>query len=422
MIKNTKSLLAVENESIKARRKIILDIIEHVISATSPHALLEKHLKKLNVSKYEKVLIIAIGKAARTMGVATAKLLKKKPSSVFYADNGHPLPTPEGIKKTNKIIKAAKKLSEKDLAIVLVSGGGSAMFVQPAEGITLEDKIETTRALLMCGATINEVNCVRKHLSQVKGGRLAQLLYPATIKGFVISDVVGNDQSTIASGPLCSDTTTFKDALKVLTKYKAPVPNTVYKYIENNVGFVENESIKKNDPVLKKVTIQIIADHYTALREAEKKAKSIAKKTKHSVHIEKKMITGEARDVAQSMVKKLKKHSITIACGETTVTCCTNPGDGGRNQEYILSALQLLKQNQTIASFGTDGIDGMCPIQVAGAIGDKEVLNQASSKKLNIEEYLKNNDSYAFFNAAGGHILTGPTGNNLGDIVIAVTQ
>lgn len=420
MIQNTKSLLAIEDSTLKVRRKIILDIIEHVILATSPHALLKKYISKLRVSKYKKVVVIAIGKAARTMGEATVKLLEKKPDAILYADSGHPLPTPEGVKKTQKIMKLASSLTENDLAIVLVSGGGSAMFVQPAEGITLEDNIETTRALLMCGATINEINCVRKHISQVKGGRLAKLLYPATVKGYVISDVVGNDLSTIASGPLCADTTTFKDALSILTKYKAPVPNTVYKYIENNVGFVENESVKKNDPIFKKVSIAIIADHFTALNEATKKAASIARTTGHTVVTTKKMITGEAREIAKNFVKKCKKNSITIACGETTVTCCAKPGYGGRNQEFVLSALEVLSQNQTIASFGTDGIDGMCPKKVAGAIADHHTSDVAQKKNLDTREFIASNNSYTFFSQAGGHIVTGPTGNNLGDIVIAV--
>ncbi len=420
MIKNTKSLLAVKNEATRERRKIVLEIIEHVMTVTSPHALLEKNIGKLNIDKYKKVIVIAIGKAARTMADACVEILKRKPDEILYADSGHPLPTISGITKTKKIINAAKKLTENDLAIVLLSGGGSAMFVQPAEGITLEDKIETTRTLLLCGATINEINCVRKHLSQVKGGRLSKLLYPAYVKGFVISDVVGNDLSTIASGPLSADKTTFKDALKILTKYKAPVPNTVYKFIENNVGFSENESIKPNDDILKKVSVEIVADHFSALNAAEEKAKSIASNTKHKVIVQKKMLTGEARKVGPAITKKTPKNAILIACGETTVTCCENPGSGGRNQEFVLSTIDGLKHDQTVASFGTDGIDGMCPEKVAGALVDEEVIIVATKSKLIKDEFLSKNDSYAFFKQAGGQIITGSTGNNLGDIVLSV--
>ncbi len=421
MIKNTDTLLKVSDQATRERRKIILDIIEHVLAACSPHALLASHIKKLNVSQYKKIAVIAIGKAARTMGKASVSLLGRTPDFELYADSGHPLPTPKGIANTNRIMKAAQSLGEKDLAIVLVSGGGSAMFVAPATGITLADKIETTRVLLMCGATINEINCVRKHLSQVKGGRLARLLCPATVKAFVISDVVGNDLSTIASGPLCADTSTFQDAIKIISKYKAPVPNTVRNYLENNAGQKVNESVKKNDPCLKNVTVKIIADHYTALNAAITQAQKIARKTKHSVVMHKTMLTGEARDVAKKFIKKIAPNTITVASGETTVTCCKDPGHGGRNQEFVVSALEILKDTQTIASFGTDGIDGMCPTKVAGALGDTAIKSRAHDEKLTCETVIKKSDSFTYFRRAGGHIITGPTGNNLGDVVIAVS-
>lgn len=422
MIKNKHKLLDVKDPTVCARRKIILEIIEHVVLSTSPHALLKKYRKQLVIKKGQKVAVIAIGKAAKTMGKAILDLLPHKPTYVIYADSGHPFPTPTGITKTKRIMKVAKSLNKNDLAIVLISGGGSAMFVQPRDGITLEDTIETTRILLMCGATINEINCVRKHISQVKGGGLARLLHPATVKAFVISDVVGNDLSTIASGPLSADPTTFADALKVITKYKAPVPNTVRKYIENNAEDADDETLKKEDTILKNISITIIADHYTALRAAQYKAKKIARRTKHTVIVNQQMLTGEAREIGRKFIKQLSIKSIVLACGETTVTCSKNPGFGGRNQEFALSTLTRLKENQTIASFGTDGVDGICPTKVAGALVDINVLQQAKYLNLDIEKFLKNNDSYSFFKKVGGMLITGSTGNNIGDLVIAVTD
>ncbi|MBP9717844.1 DUF4147 domain-containing protein [Candidatus Gracilibacteria bacterium] len=400
-------------------RKIVNDIIEHVLEATSPHALLRSYIKKLRVEKYEKIAVISIGKAARTMGDACISLLPRKPDYELYADEGHPLPTIEGVKKTKRIIDVAKKLTEKDLAIVLVSGGGSAMFVQPAQGISLKDKIATTKALLMCGATINEINTVRKHLSQVKGGRLAALLSPATIQAFVISDVVGNDLSTIASGPLVADKSTFKDAVEIIKKYHAKIPKKVLHYLEENSGRLENESIKPGTAALKKVRSIIIADHYTALKAAAEKAK----KYKMNVVREKEMCTGEACITAEKIVKKYRqKNTIYLVCGETTVTCGKKHGYGGRNQEFVLSALQFIKPHQTIASFGTDGVDGMCPEEVAGAIGDAQVLTAASKQKLNLQRFLKDHDSYTFFKKTNGLLITGPTGNNLGDLMILINQ
>ncbi|MFA6521818.1 MAG: DUF4147 domain-containing protein, partial [Candidatus Gracilibacteria bacterium] len=273
-----------------------------------------------------------------------------------------------------------------------------------------------TRLLLKSGATINEMNTVRKHISRVKGGFLASLLYPATVMGFVISDVVGNDLSTIASGPLTPDKSTFKDALKIFKKYQIGPPKNVLNYLENGMENPRLETPKPGEKYFEKVSVKIIADHKTALNQAVEKAKKLGLK----VVAMKKEITGEAREEARKFIAKAKRGTLLIGCGETTVTC-TGTGCGGRNQEFVLAGLQHLKEGQILLSIGTDGVDGFCPEEVAGAIGDESTLETASQKGLKLESHLKNNDSYNFFKRAGGLIKTGATGTNLGDLMMLLS-
>ena len=394
-------------------KKILLDIAKYAVLNCAPEKLFKGAFSKKLLRHFERVVVISIGKAAEGMAKAVTNMLGRKPDLVLMADEGHPLPTDSGVKNTQKIIKIARSLDEKDLAIVLISGGGSAMFVSPALGVSLDDKIAVTRALLKSGATINEMNVVRKHLSQVKGGLLAALLYPATVLGFVISDVVGNDLSTIASGPLTPDKSTFKDAIKILKKYKIVAPKNVQEYLQKGLSDKILETPKPGEKYFKKVFVKILAVNKTVLKKAVEKAKKLDLKV-IALNGE---ITGEARDEARKFVAKAKKGKLLIACGETTVTCCGN-GHGGRNQEFVLAGLKHLKRGQTLLSIGTDGVDGVCPEPIAGAIADESNLKTAESKKLNISAFLKNNDSYSFFKSTDGLIKTGPTGTNLGDLML----
>jgi len=297
------------------------------------------------------------------------------------------------------------------LAIVLISGGASAMFVKPANGITLGEKIQLTKDLLKSGANINEINVVRKHISDVKGGRLAAMLFPATVMGLVISDVVGNDLSTIASGPISPDTSTFVDAINIIKKYKINAPKNIIQQLET-----PKPNEKYNERYFRKVTVKIIADHATVIKKAEFRAKELGLKTE----LLSGFVTGEAREVAAKIVKNAPKNRLLIGCGETTVTCRGN-GSGGRNQEFALSALKHLSEGQTLLSVGTDGIDGICPEPIAGAIVDNEIISQSKEQNLAIEDYLNRNDSYNFFAKTGGHIITGSTGTNLGDLILVLS-
>ncbi|MBI5413828.1 DUF4147 domain-containing protein [Candidatus Peregrinibacteria bacterium] len=413
MIKSRGQLLNNIALKLKKRREMLLDVANFVLENCTPQKLLQGKLSKQSLKKFNKVAVISIGKAARGMAKAVLPMLGRKPDYVLLADKGHPLPTQDGIRNTKKIIKISRRLGEKDLAIVLISGGGSAMCVAPAHGISLKDKISVTRALLKSGATINEINVVRKHLSQVKGGRLAALLYPATVLGFVISDVVGNDLSTIASGPLSPDKSTFRDVLKILEIYEIRIPRSVSKYLECGLKDENLETPKPREKYFGKVKVQIIADHKTILEKALMKAKEMKLKT-FTIDRE---ITGEAREVARNFVSRARKNALLIGAGETTVTC-KGHGCGGRNQEFVLSGLKYTDDTQVLLSIGTDGVDGVGPEPIAGAIGDIVNFKNAQVANLNIDTHLKNNDSYSFFKKTGGLIRTGPTGTNLGDLMM----
>lgn len=397
-------------------REKLLAIISYVLSQIAPQKLFKGIISKTAVRKFEKIAIISIGKAAKPMAQAVISRLPRKPDYILFADKGHPLPTKEGVKNTEKITRYARDLGEKDLAIVLISGGGSAMLASPVPEISLADKIKITELLLQSGATINEMNIVRKHLSQVKGGNLAALLYPATVWGSVISDVVGNDLSTISSGPITPDKSAFSDAFKILKKYRIAVPKNVKEYLKRGINNKKLETPKPGEKYFKKVFIKILADHNTVLKKACEKAKKLGLKTV----VLKSQLIGEARKVAKKFVSKAKKNALLIATGETTVTC-RGKGFGGRNQEFVLSGLRYIKPNQTLLSIGTDGIDGICPQLVAGAIADSTILKSAKKQKLRIADFLRNNDSYTFFKKTHGLIKTGKTGTNLGDLMLLLS-
>lgn len=416
MIKNLKTLLKTLSLPVRKKRAILLKIADFVLDRISSKNLFGDKLKRSFLRRFDKIAIIGIGKAAKGMVNALTASMQRKPDKILLADQDHPLPTPAGVAKTQKIIRLARELGPNNLAIVLISGGGSAMLTMPVPEIKLKDKIDVTKALLRAGANINELNVVRKHLSQVKGGNLAALLYPAAVLGFVISDVVGNDLSTISSGPLSPDPTTFFDALKILKKYKISANKRIMDYLKKGLKNSALETPKQRSKYFKRVKIKILADHTTLLKMAAKKAKTMDIKT----ILGKKLITGEAREAAKILLKKARKGACAIFAGETTVTCCGN-GAGGRNQELVLSALRHLKPDQTIISIGTDGVDGICPEPIAGAAADIETIKTAKKLKLNITDYLRRNDSYGFFKKTNGLIKTGPTGTNLGDLILILS-
>ena len=419
----------------KNLRAEVLDIALKTIQNILPDKLIPKELKKVNFKKYKNIFVVGAGKGASKMAEASENFLHKKITDghinipegeklpalkrIKFSYSSHPLPNNNGLKGAQQILKIAKKAEKGDLVIALISGGGSALMPLPVNQMTLDEKIKTTSELLKCGANIHEINTIRKHLSQVKGGFLAKAAYPADILVLVISDVLGDDLSVIASGPFAPDNSTFKDALAILKKYKIlnKVPASVKKYLSES----KIETPKKGDDCFKKVRHVILANHETAAEEAYKIAKSKHLNPKIlDIHFE-----GECRKKAVELVKSIKgKKNLFILSGETTVKI-KGKGKGGRNQEFVLAAINEITKNPSkykdfvILSLGTDGVDGICPVKTAGAIATKESLLKAKRLKLPIQKFLDNNDSYHFFKKTGDSIITGPTGTNLGDLILA---
>ena len=410
--------------------------------------------------------LIAVGKAAGPMltefvrsapvGVRTAigigpERPETLPSQAAWFDAGHPVPDDRSVAAARAALQLARHSTDGDVLIVLLSGGASALMALPAEGLTLADKQDTVRRLLKGGATIHELNTVRKHLSAIKGGRLAAATRAAVVT-LVISDVVGDDLSVIGSGPTMPDPSTFSGALRVLEARGGRVsyPPAVVSHLERGAQGDIDETPKPDDPRIDRAVARIIGGRMTAVAGAINAARSRG----YNVHIIDAPIVGEAREAAvmfasevREALARLTPPLCVVGSGETTVHVTGN-GIGGRNQEFALAMLPFIADltrsaphltrsashltgsaphnalsarreiDVMFASIGTDGIDG--PTDAAGAIVDGTTITRAAEHALDASSYLHNNDSYRFFNALGDLVHTGPTGTNVGDVQVAL--
>jgi len=406
--------------------------------------------RSFDLSCYERVFIIGIGKAAPFMTDSLAKILGRRltegiaicspgqrisSNKIICLPAAHPLPDERSIRAARRIVSLAHKAGPKDLVFVLVSGGASAQVCLPRRPVTLAAKRWVTDSLLRAGADIVELNTVRKHLSEVKGGCLAEAAYPAAVINLVLSDIVGNDLENIASGPTYWDLTTYADARRILKKYFlwAKAPASVRAVIQAGLSRRIPETLKKGDHVFRKVSTFIIGDNGTALRTAASRAKALGFRPVILCAGD----SGEARDAAREYAaiaaelagsgKSGRAPVCLLAGGELTVTV-RGKGRGGRNTEFALAALlEFMKRppffltksvpharNFLVASLGTDGRDG--PTDAAGAWATAATALRAAKRNLSAEEYLERNDSYNFFKKAGGLIVTGPTRTNVMDL------
>jgi glycerate 2-kinase len=359
------------------------------------------------------------------------------PSAATWFDAGHPVPDERSVAAARGALQVAQRAADNDVLIVLLSGGASALMALPAEGLTLEDKQETVRRLLKGGASIHELNTTRKHLSAIKGGRLAASTRAAVVT-LAVSDVVGDDLSVIGSGPTMPDPSTFDDALSVLDARggRASYPPAVVAHLARGSQGEIEETPQPDDARLQRSVARIIGGRMTAVAGAVEAARSRG----YHVHTIDAPIVGEARhapvlfagEVRQALAR-LTPPLCVVGSGETTVHV-TGDGLGGRNQEFALAMLRRLPELMTSAphqapaaaseidavfgSIGTDGIDG--PTDAAGAIIDATTTTRASARGLDPRGYLRNNDSYHFFSALGDLLHTGPTGTNVGDVQVAL--
>jgi glycerate 2-kinase len=414
------------------QRELAIQIFQAGITAANPYEAVKKNF--VLDKRFSKIHVIAFGKAACAMANAAQALIPKNLlanaiaitnyENVTEIENvqvfgaSHPLPDLAGFEAAKRIAQIAKNAKTNECVLVLISGGGSALIPFPVDKITLEEKITTTNLLLSCGATINEINCVRKHLSQLKGGQLANLIAPATCHALILSDVLGDDLSVIASGATVPDKTIFGDAIAILKVKNVweKTPKSVQNYLEK----AEFETPKS----LQNVENTLIGSNLMSVEAAINMAQSLDYQIiRHDYPL-----CGEARDVAEKFVltaKSFENSNIAlITGGETTVTLRGN-GKGGRNQEmalaFAISAKKHdLKGEWVFLSGGTDGIDGVSP--AAGGIVDNDTLERMKNAGVNPVELLENNDSYHALKSSNDLLLTGATGTNVADLQILLIQ
>jgi len=441
-------------------RKDALDIFRAGVQAVEPAAAVKRYCRRegklllvhqnvYDLTEFERIYVIGAGKAGAPMARAVEETLGEritdgfinvkyghltKLSRVKVTEAGHPVPDEAGLQGARAILDLASRAEKGDMVICLISGGGSALLPLPAEGLSLQDKQDTTKVLLACGATIHEINAVRKHISRVKGGDLARAAYPATLISLMLSDVVGDDLDVIASGPTVPDSSSFQDCMNIFDKYgiRDKVPETVLNHIRKGIEGKVPETPKPADPVFTRTQSAIVGSNLACVVAAEKKARSLG----YHTLVLSTMIEGETREVARAhagIAKEILKSGHPLsppACvlsgGETTVTI-TGRGLGGRNQEFVLAAAMGLsavpgqaglngREGIVVLSAGTDGTDG--PTDAAGAVADSRTIQRAEALGLNPADFLFNNDAYHFFENLGDLVKTGPTNTNVMDLRI----
>jgi len=453
-IKNKEQLVknGVTHLNRKARA-FALKSLESALNAVDPKQLvkskllLKNSILKVNgysfdLKKFKNTYVIGGGKASGPMAETLEQILAKhitngflniprgskhKTGIIKLHKASHPIPDKSGVEGTRCMLKIVEQAEKEDLVICLISGGGSSLMPLPRGGVTINNKREITDALLKCGATINEINTVRKHISDFKGGWLAKKAYPATVLNLILSDVVGDPLDFIASGPTVPDSTTFSEAIKILKKYGLwdKAPETIKKVLSNGEKGLIPETPKASDKAFKKVYNVIIGNNRLASLAVCEHLRSVGLNTLLLTST----LEGEARHVGVMLASIAREVTISgnpvpkpagiIAGGETTVTV-TGKGLGGRNQEIALAAALKIGgiDGVVVASLSTDGVDG--PTDAAGAIADGKTIPRAAEMNLNSKEFLAENDSYNFFSKLNDLIFTGPTGTNVNDVSVIV--
>ena len=439
------------NDSVIAAdaRQTLRTIVAAALAAVDPEVAVRNHLSPgdgkitvddtvLSLSDVDRVLVIGAGKA----GVPMSRAVEAALGGLVYDGHvivphgqaaaleriqiheaGHPVPDEAGVQAGRAVLKVLADADEKTLVICLISGGGSALLVCPVEGVTLEDLQTTNQALLACGATIVEINTLRKHLSAVKGGQLARAAVPARMLTLILSDVVGDPLDAIASGPTVPDTTSFEDCAAIVDRYGLgnSLPSRVIRRLDDGASGGRIETPKPGDPMFDRVTNILVANNDNAVRAAARKADELGYKS----FVLSTLIEGETCDVAKvhaAIAREIRASGrpceppcCLISGGETTVTL-RGKGRGGRNQEFVLAAALDIDgaDGITVCSVGTDGIDGTT--DAAGAIADGQTATRSIAAGLDPYASLEENDSNAIFTALDDLVVTGPTDTNVMDL------
>jgi glycerate 2-kinase len=418
----------------KLLRKQALSIFQAGLAAADPAGAVVRRLERGRFDRYRKIWVVGAGKAGASMAQAAEKVLGKRIAAglinVKYGhvarlrrielnECGHPVPDAAGVAGAERIAAIARQAGPDDLVLCLISGGASALAPFPAPPITLEEKQATTRLLLACGATIHEINAIRKHISLLKGGQLARLAAPAMVEALLLSDVIGDNLDVIGSGPAAPDASTFEQAAAILDRYaiRAQVPKAVRERIEAGMRGEIEETPKLGDPIFARVRNTVIGSNRLALEASAKRAKELGFHTlvlSSQVEGETREVAGVHAAIAREIVqfgRPVKAPACIITGGETTVTI-KGKGKGGRNQEFVLAAAMGIAglPATVVLSAGTDGTDG--PTDAAGAVADGQTLARGPEAA----RYLAENDSYPYFDALGDLIRTGPTNTNVMDV------
>ncbi len=412
--------------AITPQRKTVLELVEAAFESIRPIHVLEKQCTLTNnrltlagntydLGKYEQIFLIGFGKGSFDVCNIIAEKLGDKLSlaydidvvdefshTIHYTKGTHPLPSEENITYTKNVVERfSGTLTEKDLVLIVVCGGGSVLFEMP-HSIDLAKLTEVNKILLRSGATISEMNVIRKHLSAIKGGGFARMLYPATVACLLFSDVPGNDLNVIASGPTVKDTTSMQDVHAILQKYN----------LEKSLDLLPDDfqETPKEDMYFENVANLLVVSNQTALMAMQEKAKELG----FDSFIFSDHIQGDARTVGELLIKNAQPGKILLAGGETTVKV-TGIGKGGRNQELALAAIPFIKDNTILVSFDSDGQDFY---MLAGALIDAHTIEKVKQKQIYWKKYLEENDSYDFWEQVGDGILTGKLESNVSDLMI----
>lgn len=433
-----------------AARRRYLDIMQAALDAVDPYAAVRAHLRVADgtlwagdrpfaLNALQRIVVIGAGKAGAPMaravedvlgdaiaaGLVVVKQGHGAPTArIEIVEARHPLPDEAGVAAGARVLDLAASAGADDLVLALISGGGSALMEAPA-GISLADLQAMTDALLACGATINEINCLRKHMSRVKGGQLARAASPAALVTLVLSDVVGSPLDVIASGPTVPDTGTWADAWAVVEKYALAesLPAAVMVRLCAGVRGEVPDTPKAGDPIFARATTQIVGDNRVAALAACRRAQELGY---HALLLTT-YLEGEAREVAKLVVALAREvvaggqpvpaPACLILGGETTVTLGSAPGTGGRNQELALAAALGIagRERITIASLATDGSDG--PTDSAGGLVDGATVKLGEASGLDADAMLRRHDAYPYLRATGDLLVSGPTQTNVNDLV-----
>jgi hydroxypyruvate reductase len=416
---------------------LLRSMFDAAIASAQPARCLAAHLPSPDSLQGGRLIVVGAGKASAEMarvveahwdGPMTGLVVTRHGHAVpcehiEIVEAAHPVPDAAGLAAAQRTLALVQGLTEKDLVLCLISGGGSALWPLPLDGVTLQDKQTVARSLLKSGATISEMNCVRRHLSAIKGGRLAAACYPARVLTLLISDVPGDAPFNIASGPTVADTSTCADALTIARRYGIDLPASVRETLESGVG----ESVKPGDPRLTRSDVRMIATPQMALEAAA----GVARASGWSAHILSDAIEGEARDVGKVLaglaLQVAQRHQpfeppcVLLSGGETTVTV-RGQGRGGRNVEFLLALGLAVNGHARIHALAgdTDGVDGQ--EEIAGATLRPDSLERAWSLGLVPQEMLFNNDGHRFFEVLGDAVVTGPTHTNVNDFRAIVVE